>query len=146
VTASPGRSRWGLLVAGLVVVGAIAYLALAGIGNALVFYLTPSELLARGDQARAEVVRLGGLVKPGSVQGPATDLRFVITDGAAELTVHSSVAPTDTFREGIGVIVEGRLASSGIFEAIQVLVKHDENYVAPEPGERPGGVYLPPAD
>ncbi|MDQ6683131.1 MAG: cytochrome c maturation protein CcmE, partial [Chloroflexota bacterium] len=60
-----GRARWGLMLAVATVVAVIAYFALSGVGNALVYYLTPSELLARGDRAFDETVRLGGLVKPG---------------------------------------------------------------------------------
>ena len=135
--ARPARRRWGIVVAVTVVFAVIAYLALAGIGNALVFYLTPTELLARGDAARGEVVRLGGLVEPGSVSGPATDLTFVMTDGESRITVHSATAPTELFREGIGVVVEGSLDDGGVFQASQVLVKHDENYEAPPPGALP---------
>jgi len=122
------------------VVAVIAYFALSGVGNALVYYLTPSELLARGDRAFDETVRLGGLVKPGSVSGPATDLRFVLTDETHEIPVHSTVAPTSSFRAGVGAVVEGRLGRNGVFEATQVLVKHDENYVAPSPGAVPSHI------
>lgn len=138
--------RWGIVLAVLLVFGVIAYLAIAGIGNALVFYLTPTELLARGDAAHGQSVRLGGLVEPGSVRGPATDFTFVVTDGTERVTVHSDSAPTALFREGIGVVVEGRLAASGVFEATSILVKHDENYAAPASGELPPDrQYEPPA-
>jgi cytochrome c-type biogenesis protein CcmE len=136
----PPRRRWGLLLGVAVVLGAIAWLAFSGIGNALVYYQTPSELLARGEEAIGQQVRLGGLVKTGSLEGPATDLRFVVTDGTREIGVHSTSAPTSSFREGVGVVVEGRLTGSGIFEASRVLVKHDENYVAPSEGEIPSHI------
>ncbi|HEX6128926.1 MAG TPA: cytochrome c maturation protein CcmE [Candidatus Limnocylindria bacterium] len=136
----PPRRRWGLLLGVAVVVGVIAWLAFSGIGNALVYYQTPSELLARGEEAIGQQVRLGGLVKEGSVSGPATDLTFVVTDGTSEVTVHSTSAPTSSFREGVGAVVEGRLAGSGVFEATRVLVKHDENYVAPTEGEVPSHI------
>ncbi|HET6379906.1 MAG TPA: cytochrome c maturation protein CcmE [candidate division Zixibacteria bacterium] len=146
MTATPivtPRSRWPLLVGVAAVAGVIAWLALSGIGSALVYYQTPSELLARGDDAIGQAVRLGGLVKEGSVSGPATDLTFVLTDGTREVTVHSSVAPTASFREGIGAVVEGELRPDGVFEARQVIVKHDENYVAPSEGEIPSQVIDP---
>ncbi|MDP9250253.1 MAG: cytochrome c maturation protein CcmE [Chloroflexota bacterium] len=140
--ATRGRA-WGI-VAGIAIVAAvIAYFALSGIGNALVYYVTPSELLARGAAAVGETVRLGGLVKVGSVRGPGTDLTFVLTDGTHEITVHSNVAPTTSFREGIGAVVEGRLAADGVFEASLVIVKHDENYVAPTNGAIPSQVIDP---
>ena len=146
--APPRRGiRWGVVLAVLLVLGVIAYLALAGIGNALVFYLTPTELLARGEAAQGETVRLGGLVERGSLRGSATDFTFVITDGTERITVHSDSAPTALFREGIGVVVEGRLGARGVFQASQILVKHDENYTAPASGEVPDDrEYVPPQD
>jgi cytochrome c-type biogenesis protein CcmE len=136
----PPRRRWGLVLGVAAVIGVIAWLALSGIGNALVYYQTPSELLARGGEAIGQQVRLGGLVKAGSVSGPATDLTFVVTDGTAEVTVHSTSAPTSSFREGVGAVVEGRLTSAGVFEASRVIVKHDENYVAPTEGQIPSHI------
>jgi len=133
----PSGRRWGLWLAGAVVVAVIAWIAFSGVGNALVYYLTPTELMARGDDAIDQPVRLGGLVKPGSVSGPATDLTFILTDGDTDVIVHSTVAPTSSFREGAGAVVEGRLTADGVFEATQVLVKHDENYVIPSEGALP---------
>lgn len=136
----PPRRRWGLLLGVAVVVAVIAWLAVGGIGNALVYYLTPTEMLARGDAAVGQTMRLGGLVKEGSISGPPTDLTFVLTDGTNEVTVHSTSAPTSSFREGTGAVVEGQLGSDGVFEADQVLVKHDENYVAPSEGAVPSHI------
>jgi cytochrome c-type biogenesis protein CcmE len=133
----PPRRPWGILILVGVVLAVVAYLAFSSVGNALVYYLTPSELLDRGDAAIGDTVRLGGQVQPGSVSGPATDLTFVLTDGDAEITVHSTVAPTRSFREGTGAVVEGTLGADGVFEASQVIVKHDENYEAPPPGGVP---------
>lgn len=148
VTATPPArrgSRWGIVAAVAVVLAVIGYLAFAGIGDALVYYLTPSELLARGDAAQGQAVRLGGLVEQGSISGEPTDLTFVVTDGDARVTVHGTDVPTGLFRERTGVVVEGALDEAGIFQATQVLVKHDENYVAPASGDLPsgGGSYEP---
>lgn len=142
----PPRRPWGILVLVGVVLVVVAYLAFSSIGNALVYYLTPTELLARGEAGVGQTVRLGGVVATGSVSGPATDLTFAITDGDTEITVHSTVAPTRSFREGSGAVVEGALGADGTFEATQVIVKHDENYVAPEPGEQPSDRYFEPGD
>ena len=133
----PRRRPWGILVLVGVVLVVVGYLAFSSIGTALVYYLTPTELLDRGDAAVGETVRLGGLVEVGSVSGPATDLRFVLTDGENDVPVHSTVAPTRSFREGSGAVVEGALGRDGVFEATQVIVKHDENYEAPAPGAQP---------
>jgi cytochrome c-type biogenesis protein CcmE len=143
VVPPPRRRQWGLAVAGAIILVTIGLVAFTGIGNALTYYLTPTELLARGDAAIGQSVRLGGLVKPGSVSGPATDLQFVLTDGTNEITVHSTVAPTSSFREGAGAVVEGSLGADGVFEATEVLVKHDENYVAPSEGALPSSLTYP---
>ena len=134
----PARRRpWGIAVLVAVVLVVIGFLAFSSIGNALLYYLTPTELLDRGEAAIGETVRLGGQVAPGSVSGPATDLRFTLTDGTSDIPVHSTVAPTRSFREGSGAVVEGSLGADGVFEATQVIVKHDENYEAPAPGALP---------
>ncbi len=138
--APPRRRRWGLLAAVAAVAVVIAWLAFSGIGNALVYYQTPTELLARGDAAVGQAVRLGGLVKAGSVSGPPDDLTFVLEDGSSEVTVHSTRAPTSSFREGAGAVVEGELRPDGVFEAQQVIVRHDENYVAPSEGQVPSHI------
>ena len=142
----PRRRPWGILALVAVVLAVVAYLAFSSIGSALVYYLTPSELLERGEAAVGETVRLGGQVKSGSVDGPPTDLTFVLTDADAEITVHSTVAPTRSFREGSGAVVEGALGPDGVFEATQVIVKHDENYVAPEPGTDPSDRAFDPGE
>jgi cytochrome c-type biogenesis protein CcmE len=67
----------------------------------------------------------------------------VLSDGTTDITVHSNVAPTRSFREGAGAVVEGKLQHDGTFEASQVLVKHDENYVAPSDGAIPSHVSEP---
>jgi cytochrome c-type biogenesis protein CcmE len=131
------RRRWGVLVGVAVVVGVIAYLAFSSVGNALVYYLTPTELLARGPAEVGKTERLGGLVMAGSIAGEAPDLSFVLTDGTTQISVHAATAPTRSFREGIGAVVEGELRADGVFEASQVIVKHDENYVAPSAGGLP---------
>jgi cytochrome c-type biogenesis protein CcmE len=138
----PGR-RWGVLLAVAVVVAVIGYLAFSSVGNALVYYLTPTELIARGEAAVGQTVRLGGLVEVGSISGEAPNLRFVLTDGTTEMIVHAESAPTRSFREGIGAVVEGELGADGVFEASQVIVKHDENYVAPSEGELPTQAFEP---
>ena len=139
----PRGRRWGVLVGVAVVVGVIAYLAFSSVGNALVYYLTPTELLGRGPAEVGRTERLGGLVKVGSLQGEAPNLTFVLTDGTNEIRVHSSTAPTRSFREGIGAVVEGQLGPDGVFEATQVIVKHDENYVAPTEGGLPTQAFQP---
>jgi len=133
------RRRWGTLAAVGAVAAVVVYLGWSGLSNALVYYLTPTELLARGEDAIGQAVRLGGLVETGSLVHEADGgLRFVLTDGAQEMTVHTATVPVASFREGAGAVVEGRLGADGVFEATTVIVKHDENYVAPTPASTQG--------
>lgn len=142
----PRRRPWGIVVLVAVVLVVIGYLAFSSVGNALVYYLTPTELVSRGEAAIGETVRLGGLVEAGSISGPATDLTFVVTDGDTAIEVHSTVAPTRSFREGTGAVVEGTLGADGLFEATQVIVKHDENYEVPPSGEIPSEQVIDPGN
>jgi cytochrome c-type biogenesis protein CcmE len=126
-----------------VVLAAFAYLLYGGIGENLVYFLSPNELLAKGAAAYDVPVRLGGQVVPGSVQWDADrlELRFKVTDGAQQVRVRSSGAPPQMFRDGIGVVVEGRYRRDGQFESHNVMVKHSNEYRAPKPGERPHELY-----
>jgi cytochrome c-type biogenesis protein CcmE len=71
----------------------------------------------------------------------ALDLRFVLTDGAQQITVHSTGAPPQMFRDGIGVIVEGKLTRAGTFESTNLMVKHSNEYRAPPEGHAPEQMY-----
>jgi len=131
---------WAVLIGVAIIAAVIGYLAFSEVGKALVYYLTPTELLAKGQGAYGETVRLGGLVKPGTKHGPDTDLSFILTDGTKEIQVHTSVAPPALLKEGVGAVVEGELGRNGIFEATSIVVKHDENYVAPTNGAVPSHI------
>ncbi|MBI2795547.1 MAG: cytochrome c maturation protein CcmE [Gemmatimonadetes bacterium] len=126
------------VIAALVVMaGVFGWLLFGGLEKNVVFFLTPKELLAKGTDGVGVAVRLGGQVKPGSVQWDAKtlDLRFTVTDGAREMAVRSTGAPPQMFRDGMGVIVEGRVGAGGVFEATNLMVKHSNEYRAPKPGE-----------
>ena len=141
---STGSTTRTILIAGaVVVVAAFGYLLSGKIGNNLVYFYTPSELLAQGQKAYGAPVRLGGQVVPGSVKwdAPTTDLQFVRQDGKAQIPVHSRGAPPQMFRDGIGVVVEGKYASSGTFEATELLVKHSNEYRPPKAGQQPQEMY-----
>jgi cytochrome c-type biogenesis protein CcmE len=130
------RRRW-IIGGAAVIVGVFAWLLFGGLEENIVFFLTPQELLAKGSDGVGVPVRLGGQVKPGSVQWDAKslDLRFTVTDGEREVPVRSTGAPPQMFRDGMGVIVEGRVGSGGVFEASNLMVKHSNEYRAPAPGE-----------
>jgi cytochrome c-type biogenesis protein CcmE len=130
------KRAW-ILGAAAVIVAIFAWLLFGGLEKNVVFFLTPRELLAKGTNGVGVPVRLGGQVKPGSVKwnAQALDLRFTVTDGAREMQVHSTGAPPQMFRDGMGVIVEGRVGAGGVFEATGLMVKHSNEYRAPKPGE-----------
>ena len=130
------KKSW--IVGGLVVIVAVfAWLLFGGLQKNVVFFLTPGELLAKGSEGVGVPVRLGGQVKPGSMKWDAKslDLRFTVTDGAKEIPVQSTGAPPQLFRDGMGVVVEGRVGQAGVFHATNLMVKHSEEYRAPKPGE-----------
>ncbi|MGQ0561436.1 MAG: cytochrome c maturation protein CcmE [Gemmatimonadota bacterium] len=141
--ASRKGRKAGLVVTALIVLGGFAYLMYGGLGDNLVYFLTPTELLAKGDAVYDKPLRLGGMVVPGSVQWDAErlDLRFVLKDGQATTPVHATSAPPQMFRAGQGVIVEGRLSRAGVFEATNLMVKHSNEYKAPAHGEKPEELY-----
>jgi cytochrome c-type biogenesis protein CcmE len=136
------RRRWALLGAA-VLAATFAWLIYGGLNRNVVFFLTPNELLAKGVSAVDVPVRLGGQVKPGSVKWDVKtlDLRFSVTDGAGEVAVQSRGAPPQMFRDGMGVVVEGRFGRDGVFQSTSLMVKHSNEYRAPKAGERPQEMY-----
>ncbi len=127
----------------LAIVGAIAFLIAGGLKENVVYFLTPSELLARGADVVDQPLRLGGQVKPCSLDwNPDTrDLRFVVQDSLKEVRVHSTGAPPAMFQEGQGVIMEGHYRQDGTFESTNVMVKHSNEYEAPHDGQTPEKMY-----
>jgi cytochrome c-type biogenesis protein CcmE len=120
----------GLGLAGL---GIAAALILNAFQSNLVFFFSPSEV-AMGKAPTDRAFRIGGLVEDGSLKRQADGLTvsFVVTDTAKSMpVVYKGILP-DLFKEGKGVVAEGRLGADGLFTATQVLAKHDENYMPPE--------------
>ena len=138
--AGPRRGRVVALAAGtIVVLGALGFLLYGGLDRNLVYFLTPVELLERGERAYDVPVRLGGQVAAGTVEwdAHALDLRFMVTDGKEQIPVQSRGAPPHMFRDDMGVIVEGRYGADGVFQASTVMVKHSNEYRAPHPDMPP---------
>ena len=130
--------RISALIGAVLVLSAFGYLVYGGIGDNIVYFVTPDELLAKGDAAYDAPVRLGGMVVPGTVQWEAEsiDLRFTMKGtGEETIDVHATKAPPQMFRENMGVIVEGKLTRAGVFEASTLMVKHSNEYTAPKEGE-----------
>ncbi|MCO4744237.1 MAG: cytochrome c maturation protein CcmE [Proteobacteria bacterium] len=117
--------------------GALAWISLTSLDENKVYYWSPTEVMDR--DAVGSTVRLGGQVEPGSNHFDPTipSLTFTVTDGTTSIPVHGTVAPPQMFREGIGVVIEGVLDDKGVFQAEQVLVKHDNEYSAPTDGSMP---------
>ena len=131
---TPRRAkRFGMV--GLIVVGVSIALALMlnAFQSNLLYFLSPSEVEA-GQAPNNKAFRIGGLVVDGSVARPGNDLlvQFDVTDTIHTVRVHYSGILPDLFRDGQGVVVKGKLGSQGVFEASEVLAKHDENYMPPE--------------
>jgi cytochrome c-type biogenesis protein CcmE len=131
------RTKRGLwIAAGLAGLGIAAALVLNAFQSNLVFFLTPSQVAAN-EAPRDRNFRIGGLVEAGSVARDRDGLtvRFRVTDTAKTIPViYIGILP-DLFREGKGVVAQGRIGSDGVFQAKEVLAKHDENYMPPEAAE-----------
>jgi cytochrome c-type biogenesis protein CcmE len=114
--------------------GVMAYLAFGGLGENLVYYWSPSELRDAGPRAYGATIRLGGLVAPGSVvrEPEGLTMRFAVTDGDQTVPVVAQSVPPAMFREGIGVVVEGTMSREGHFQTSRLMVKHDNEYRAPD--------------
>lgn len=130
------KSRHKKLLAiglGLAGIGVAAALILNAFQSNLVFFFSPSEVAA-GKAPTDRAFRIGGLVEDGSVQRQADGLTvsFVVTDTAKSIPVNYKGILPDLFKEGKGVVAEGKLGTDGLFTATQVLAKHDENYMPPE--------------
>ncbi len=128
-----------LLVAG----GALAFIAMGNLGDNLVYYWSPTDMLAQGTKAYGPTIRLGGLVVAKSIEwNPGhTALTFRVADslepGAKEVAVACEQIPPQMFREGIGVVVEGTYDSSQVFKSSRLMVNHSNEYRPPKPGEDP---------
>ena len=130
------RRRLLVIVFALLALGVAAALVLNAFRSNLVFFFSPSEV-HDGTAPRSAAFRIGGLVREGSVvrDGQSLKIHFVVTDRARDLDVEYTGLLPDLFREGQGVVAQGKLGPDGRFVATQVLAKHDENYMPPEAAE-----------
>ncbi len=129
----PRHKRLAMIVGGVAALGAAAALVLSAFQQNLVFFFTPSQVAAN-EAPQGRNFRIGGLVEAGSVkrQADGVTVQFVVTDTARSIpVVYRGILP-DLFREGKGVVTQGRLGPDGVFQASEVLAKHDENYMPPE--------------
>jgi cytochrome c-type biogenesis protein CcmE len=128
---SPRQTRFALIAGGVLVLALAAAFVLNAFQNNLVFFFTPTQVL-KGEAPQNKTFRIGGLVKVGSLQRNGSDVSFVVTDTAQDIPVRYSGLLPDLFKEGKGVVAQGRLDAQGLMTASEVLAKHDENYMPPE--------------
>jgi cytochrome c-type biogenesis protein CcmE len=145
--AAKRRPRGGLKywLGGGIVLGALLYLVIGHLGDNLVFYVTPTEYFANLGRYQGHLLRLGGLVEPGTVHyDPKTQqLRFRMTDGVTQVTVRYRGGVPSMFMPDRGVVVQGRMVpGSHTFLGTQLLVKHSQNYRPPRPGQTSNYGYL----
>lgn len=127
----PRHKRALIIAGGLAAVGIAAYLVLNAFQSNLVFFFTPTQV-ASGEAPKNRTFRIGGLVKTGTVKRDNLTVNFVVTDTAKDMNVSYTGILPDLFREGKGVVAQGKLDADGKFTASEVLAKHDENYMPPE--------------
>jgi cytochrome c-type biogenesis protein CcmE len=132
----PRHKRMAMIAGGLAALGVVAALVLSAFQENLVFFFTPSQVAAQ-EAPKGRTFRIGGMVEQGSVkrQPDGVTVQFTITDTAKTVPVTYRGPLPDLFREGKGVVAQGQLGPDGVFQAREVLAKHDENYMPPEAAE-----------
>ncbi len=132
----PKNQRLILVVIALASVLAAVLLAMWGLKDRAAYFYTPADVAA-GRAAEGKAMRLGGMVQPGSLRREAdgVTIRFLVADGDARTPVAYRGIVPDLFREGSGVVAEGRM-SDGTFVADNILAKHDERYMPPQLGNQ----------
>lgn len=130
---TPRQKRFGFIVAGVMLVAAAVGLVLYALKNNVSLYFTPTQVFNK-EAPQGHNFRIGGLVEAGSVkrENDGLTVHFNITDTAKTMpVVYKGILP-DLFKEGKGVVAQGKLETDNIFHADEVLAKHDENYMPPE--------------
>ena len=132
----PRHKRIAFIVVGVAALGIVTALVLRAFNENLVFFFTPSQVVAN-EAPQGRTFRIGGMVEKGSVkrQADGVTVQFLVTDTAKTIPVSYRGPLPDLFREGKGVVAQGQLGSDGVFRASEVLAKHDENYMPPEAAE-----------
>ena len=127
----PRHQRFLLIAAGISALAIAGAFVLNAFQSNLVFFFTPTQVY-KGEAPKGKAFRVGGMVKEGSLVKDGENVQFVVTDFAHDVPVTYKGILPDLFKEGKGVVAEGRLNADGTFTASQVLAKHDENYMPPE--------------
>ncbi len=127
------------LFGGVIILAALTYLIYGGMRQAIIYFVTPSELKSQERSSKDKFLRMGGMVVPGSLQKDLKNLtyRFQLTDGIETVPVYFHGVPPDLFSEGKGAVVEGRIGANGLFIATTIMAKHAEEYSPPHQGKTP---------
>ena len=127
------HKRFVLMAVGMAVLVVGAWAIISAFNKNINLFVTPSEIAA-GKAPQGRSFRMGGMVEKGSLQRQAdgVTVQFVVTDTVKKVAVHYKGILPDLFKEGKGVVAQGKLLANGEFEAAEVLAKHDENYMPPD--------------
>jgi cytochrome c-type biogenesis protein CcmE len=127
----PRHKRAALIVVALAAVGIAASLILNAFRSNIVFFYTPTQVATK-EAPVGRGFRIGGMVTEGSLKRDGVNVQFIVTDRAKSVPVTYTGILPDLFKEGKGVVAQGKLDENGVFHATEVLAKHDENYMPPE--------------
>jgi cytochrome c-type biogenesis protein CcmE len=131
--------RRRFIIGGVIILAALSYIIYGGMQEAIVYFVTPSELKAKETASADKFLRMGGMVVKGSLQKDVKSLtyHFELTDGATSVPVFFRGVPPDLFADGKGAVVEGRLSGNGVFQATTIMAKHAEEYSPHTDGKTP---------
>ncbi|MEN9550442.1 MAG: cytochrome c maturation protein CcmE [Limnohabitans sp.] len=127
----PRHQRFLFITAGVAVLAIAGMFVLNAFQSNLVFFFTPTQV-SNGEAPKERAFRVGGMVKEGSLKKDGENVQFVVTDFAHDVPVSYKGLLPDLFKEGKGVVAQGKLLEANQFAASEVLAKHDENYMPPE--------------
>jgi cytochrome c-type biogenesis protein CcmE len=127
----PRHQRFLLIALGVSALAIAGMFVLNAFQSNLVFFFTPTQVF-QGEAPKERAFRVGGMVKEGSLVKDGENIQFVVTDFAHEVPVKYKGLLPDLFKEGKGVVAQGKLSENKLFAASEVLAKHDENYMPPE--------------
>jgi cytochrome c-type biogenesis protein CcmE len=127
----PRHQRFLFIAVGVSALAIAGMFVLNAFQSNLVFFFTPTQVF-QGEAPKERAFRVGGMVKEGSLVKDGENIQFVVTDFAHEVPVKFKGLLPDLFKEGKGVVAQGKLSDNKLFAASEVLAKHDENYMPPE--------------
>jgi cytochrome c-type biogenesis protein CcmE len=125
------------VIGGVIIAAALFYLIYGGMREAMVYFVTPSEIKAQEAKSQGKFLRVGGMVVKGSLHRNIDGLtyRFQLTDGNAIIPVYFHGVPPDLFGDGKGAVAEGKIGKDGVFMATTIMAKHAEEYSPDEHGK-----------